>query len=493
MNRRFFLGLLAATSLCSAAQAQTIVGQRPAIPVGNTINVMSYLTPTQQADVTSRGGATDETAAITSAIAALGITGGTLVFAPGKWNTTCGFTLTYPTLVTGSGQAAETTSFGSGTTITCSNGATTLFTVNSTYAMFQNIALVDTAVSRTAGSAIYVTSSYIGQRVDYEHIGVDGFYNSVDVGVGSSWVMHGNTIQNCLHWCVRVNNTVNPDAGDWTIDDNVFYPAGGALAAIQYEGSGGGKITNNKCVPNTAALVNCFYQDVTGHASIQTMIIHNDFEQVSGAAIKIVHGYRDTIIADNFLQTQSGSGPAMDLNDIDSLVVASNIFRGSGGQNALTLSNITHAIFAPNEFQGFTQLGTAGSFPVTSGVFSFNPTLVTSNLFEGVDAARPTIALQSVGSFWGQIGNTSSDLWFLGYGSQDTVNGTAVLSWSPTRVTLNTPIKRKGYTVSTLPTGSVGDAAYVTDAVVCTFLATLTGGGSAWCPVGFNGTAWVGE
>lgn len=48
------------------------------------------------------------------------------------------------------------------------------------------------------------------------------------------------------------------------------------------------------------------------------------------------------------------------------------------------------------------------------------------------------------------------------------------------------------YTVATLPTGITGGMAYVTDAVACTFLATLTGGGSAFCPVVFNGAAWVG-
>jgi hypothetical protein len=54
------------------------------------------------------------------------------------------------------------------------------------------------------------------------------------------------------------------------------------------------------------------------------------------------------------------------------------------------------------------------------------------------------------------------------------------------------PIQLPGYTVSTLPAASEGALAYVTDAVACTFLATLTGGGSTVCPVFYNGTAWVG-
>ena len=48
-----------------------------------------------------------------------------------------------------------------------------------------------------------------------------------------------------------------------------------------------------------------------------------------------------------------------------------------------------------------------------------------------------------------------------------------------------------GFTVSTLPTGVVGQRAYVTDATTPTFGATLTGGGAVVVPVFRNATAWV--
>jgi hypothetical protein len=47
------------------------------------------------------------------------------------------------------------------------------------------------------------------------------------------------------------------------------------------------------------------------------------------------------------------------------------------------------------------------------------------------------------------------------------------------------------YTVSSLPAGTVGDRAYVTDATSPTYLGTLTGGGAVKCPVFYNGIAWV--
>jgi hypothetical protein len=53
-------------------------------------------------------------------------------------------------------------------------------------------------------------------------------------------------------------------------------------------------------------------------------------------------------------------------------------------------------------------------------------------------------------------------------------------------------IKTLGYTVSTLPTGTIGMRAYVTDATACSLNGSLTGSGSTFCPVIYNGSAWVG-
>jgi hypothetical protein len=50
---------------------------------------------------------------------------------------------------------------------------------------------------------------------------------------------------------------------------------------------------------------------------------------------------------------------------------------------------------------------------------------------------------------------------------------------------------RTGFTVATLPTGVVGQRAYVTDATAPTFLGALTGGGAVITPVFKNATIWV--
>ena len=52
-------------------------------------------------------------------------------------------------------------------------------------------------------------------------------------------------------------------------------------------------------------------------------------------------------------------------------------------------------------------------------------------------------------------------------------------------------LKLKAYTVGTLPAGTVGDMAYVTDALAPTYNATVVGGGAISVPVFYNGTNWT--
>lgn len=60
-------------------------------------------------------------------------------------------------------------------------------------------------------------------------------------------------------------------------------------------------------------------------------------------------------------------------------------------------------------------------------------------------------------------------------------------------VVINSNVNRlKNYTVATLPAGTQGDTAFVTDALAPTYLSTVVGGGAVVTPVFYNGTNWVG-
>ena len=52
-------------------------------------------------------------------------------------------------------------------------------------------------------------------------------------------------------------------------------------------------------------------------------------------------------------------------------------------------------------------------------------------------------------------------------------------------------IKTLGYTVATLPTGTVGMRAYATDALTPVFGSTVVGGGAVVIPVFYNGSNWI--
>jgi len=59
------------------------------------------------------------------------------------------------------------------------------------------------------------------------------------------------------------------------------------------------------------------------------------------------------------------------------------------------------------------------------------------------------------------------------------------------KVIANGVVRLKNYTVATLPAGTQGDTAYVTDALDPSYLVTVVGGGSVATAVFYNGTAWV--
>ncbi len=73
------------------------------------------------------------------------------------------------------------------------------------------------------------------------------------------------------------------------------------------------------------------------------------------------------------------------------------------------------------------------------------------------------------------------------------VSSAGVLTVSPSGVAtvFSKPIRLKGYTVATLPAGTQGDTAFVTDSLAPAFLTTVVGGGAVVATVFYNGTNWV--
>jgi hypothetical protein len=85
------------------------------------------------------------------------------------------------------------------------------------------------------------------------------------------------------------------------------------------------------------------------------------------------------------------------------------------------------------------------------------------------------------------IPNSTGSAWASSY----SVTGTGTNVVLDNKPTIKEPIIGTGYTVATLPAGTLGMQTYVTDALAPTFLGVLVGGGAIKTPVFYNGTAWV--
>ena len=240
-------------------------------------------------------------------------------------------------------------------------------------------------------------------------------------------------------------------------------------------------------------------------------------QQISPPVIWEGQGWKTTATAGSqsvrfaayVLPVQGSTNPTGSWNLVTSIngaAFGASIFSVStGGTVSATAGSFTGAITtgSTSTMAGITQSGTfshtfnqsasAGTntynnFTLTAGMAMTGGTNVRNivniggvmNITAGTTTLRGIYYAPTLTSMTGTthiaFENTTGDLLF------NTTSG---------KVVLNSPIKLKGYTVATLPAGTVGDEAYVTDATAPTYLGVLVGGGAIVTPVFYNGVAWV--
>lgn len=162
---------------------------------------------------------------------------------------------------------------------------------------------------------------------------------------------------------------------------------------------------------------------------------------------------------------------------------------GSITLGATKLFNWTGRGFLTSPAAGQVQFGSSqAAAPVAQTVSVQGVVTATSNTAGALWTFK-----DSVGTGTGASGGYQFDVASAGStGSTPNTEVAALTIDSTLRTSFKGVAQLFGYTVSTLPASpGTGATAYVTDALTCTFLGSLTGSGSTFCPVVYNGSSWV--
>lgn len=328
------------------------------------INVWAYLSAAEQADVKSCGRATDPTAHINNAIAALNATSGAQLYFPsGCYHGACHFTtITVPALISGAGPAEynnTTAPTRGGTLIECTSTNSAVFTVTSNALTVRDIAIDDVSGAAASGSsAILVNSAQSWQHTFIENVSTFGFYDTFDIRQ-----VEGSKIKadmwGCVHWCLHIQNTVTADEGDFEVSGN-FYAAGGAPAAIRWDSGGGGKFISVKAIANNGHITDGI--DVNFASSEQMLFEQIDIEGVTGIPLNILGGRPFMTVVGSYLNSQSavGNSPAIACTNCSYGSFSGNTLAGNGGP-AVSFTNSNNMTLCGNQLNGFVSLVSGGT------------------------------------------------------------------------------------------------------------------------------------
>jgi hypothetical protein len=169
----------------------------------------------------------------------------------------------------------------------------------------------------------------------------------------------------------------------------------------------------------------------------------------------------------------------------------------SSGTFSLRTSASGNVFDVGNTGNSMLYVNTAGTSPTVGiGHSAFTFGWVSSTLFNAPSNGIMTISNNAQTDFSRlQFGGTTSSFPSLKRSGTGIVSrladDSADAPITASNVISTATVRLKGYTVATLPAGTQGDTAFVTDALAPTYLGTIVGGGAIVTPVFFNGTNWV--
>lgn len=322
-------------------------------------------------DVTSFGatgnGTTDDTAAVNLTIAAFNSAGkGRLYFPAGIYKTISSLTtITADGTVEGDGLGGFLGTSSAATIVNFTSATGSPFNFNNQAARVYNITLVNSAVTQpSAGAGVTVTSANVGQKVDFDAVAIYGFYRDADIQVGAQWNMHNVFFSAPVLEALRVQNTVNADAGDWSISDSNFYSQiYNAPNALNIQSSGGGKIVNTKINKGTDSKQFGNGISITGTGATSIFLLSNSSIENYSTNALIESGDWKYIGINNLQVGQYGNstGHAISItSDTDVVINGIALAADTGTPTAfafstasrVSVSNVTNNGFAADLFGG---------------------------------------------------------------------------------------------------------------------------------------------
>lgn len=264
-------------------------------------------------------GVADDTAALQAAINAAAANAGVLFLPPGTIKTTNTVVISSNLKIVGA-QRGEPLDPLYSTRIAPNFGDKSAINITAKLAHFRDMALTNTALTTpTAGSGVVCGSNSTHQVINFDNVLFSSFYDSLTINAGQYWRVRDCYFHNCVRYNINIQNTFNPDAGDWMICDSTFLAGTRttARAMVRYFSSGGGRICGNKMNgQNIGSLMSGILIDMAvppGTGEIQ--IFNNNIENFNGPLIDIPHGCPFIGITDNFLNLNPSNNPAVNFND----------------------------------------------------------------------------------------------------------------------------------------------------------------------------------
>lgn len=188
-------------------------------------------------------GSTDDTAAIQAAMDSFASVGyGDLYFPKGTYKISSALVASFNGRIRGDG-------VGSSVITTTS---TTASAIRVPYSGYIEITGLDfaTSVTKAAGAAISIEGlgGSAGQQTRIHHNRITGYYYGIDMGNAGYWTISENGIFESVQAGIRVDNTMNYDAGDNLISGNVIQKTAltSGTSGILHVASGGTKVIGNK-------------------------------------------------------------------------------------------------------------------------------------------------------------------------------------------------------------------------------------------------------